>query len=158
MGRSVFKKKLVSLSRIIAGVFTCSDGAAGTSFGDGSAAGVSCGACCFASLSDAACSAGGSLEVCFANDRVIGAMAARRIQRVLQTPWVDGSGPVAGACRLSVRRGLSTSDCCMVGNDVAFSCVSNKVIKAKMGGFYTTFEYAIYQHFNEYGDSRRDLE
>jgi hypothetical protein len=36
----------------------------------------------------------------------------------------------------------------MVGNDVAFSCVSNKVVKAKMGGFYTTFEYAIYQHFN----------
>jgi hypothetical protein len=91
------------LSWIIAGVLTFSDGAAGTSFGDGFTAGVSCGACRFAALSDAACSASGSLEVCFANDRVIGAMAARRIQRVLQTPWVDGSGPVAGACLLSVR-------------------------------------------------------
>jgi hypothetical protein len=64
----LFSKKLISLSWIIAGVLTFSDGAAGTSFGDGSA-----------SLSDAACSAGGSLEVCFANDRVIGAMAARRM-------------------------------------------------------------------------------
>lgn len=68
----LFSKKLISLSWIIARVLTFSDGAAGTSFGDGSA-----------SLSDAACSAGGSLEVCFANDRVIGAMAARRMQRVV---------------------------------------------------------------------------
>jgi hypothetical protein len=68
----LFSKKLISLSWIIAGVLTFSDGAASTSFGDGSA-----------SLSDAACSAGGSLEVCFANDRVIGAMAARRMQRVV---------------------------------------------------------------------------
>jgi hypothetical protein len=30
-----------------------------------------------------ACSAGDLLEVCFPNDRVIGAMAARRIQRVV---------------------------------------------------------------------------
>ena len=37
---------------------------------------------------------------------------------------------------------------CMVGSDVVFGCVSNKVVKAKMGGVYTTFEYAIYQHFN----------
>jgi len=36
----------------------------------------------------------------------------------------------------------------MVGSDVVFSCVSNKVVKAKIGGVYTTFEYAVYQHFN----------
>lgn len=79
----LFSKNLVSLSGIIAGVLTFSDGAAGAFFGDGSAVGDSCGACRFASLSDAARSASGSLEVCFATDRVIGAMAARRIQHVL---------------------------------------------------------------------------
>ena len=86
----LFSKKLVSLSWIIAGVLTFSDGAACTPFGDGSAAGVSCGACRFASLSDAACSAGGS-TLKFASLTI-----------VLSAPWRRAGFSVY--CR---RRGLS---------------------------------------------------